>query len=188
MNEFYPRSKAEWRRWLEGHHASEDSVWLIYYNKASGQPSLKWSDAVDEALCFGWIDSVHRKRDKDSSIQFFSKRKAKSTWSRVNKNKIEVLIAEGKMMPAGYASIELAKQNGSWEILDAVEDLTIPEELQKAFNKNKKAEEFFHAQSKSIRKATLQWLIMAKRPETRAKRIEEIIERGNQSLRPRHLT
>ena len=169
-------------------HASEESVWLIYYNKASGQPSLTWSEAVDEALCFGWIDSVHRKRDKDSSIQFFSKRKAKSTWSRVNKNKIEVLIAEGKMTPAGLAVIEIAKKNGSWEILDAVEDLTIPEELQKAFNKNKKAEEFFHAQSKSIRKATLQWLIMAKRPETRANRINEIIERGNESMRPRHLT
>ncbi len=173
---------------MEKHHASEDSVLLIYYNKASGQPSLKWSEAVDEALCFGWIDSVQRKRDKDSSIQYFSKRKAKSTWSRVNKNKIEVLIAEGKMMPAGLAAIEVAKKNGSWEILDSVEDLMIPEDLQKAFSKNKKAEEFFHAQSKSIRKAKLQWLVMAKRPETRANRINEIIERGNQSMRPRHLS
>ena len=95
---FYPTNQKEWRQWLKKHHASKQSVWLVYYKKETTKPTISWSDAVDEALCFGWIDSKRISVDKETSHQFFSKRKAKSTWSKINKTKIETLIANGLMM------------------------------------------------------------------------------------------
>lgn len=172
---FYPKSKADWRKWLAKNHANQQSVWLLQYKQKSGHPSLSWSDAVDEALCYGWIDSVRKTVDEHSFVQFFSRRKPNSTWSKINKEKIEKLIAERKMTEAGLACIAIAKQNGSWAMLDEVEELIIPADLVQAFQDAPGAEEFFLSLSKSVRKAMLQWLVLAKRDETRAKRVKEIV-------------
>jgi uncharacterized protein YdeI (YjbR/CyaY-like superfamily) len=172
---FYPKSLADWRNWLEKNHATEQSVWLIFYKKASGKPTLTWSEAVDEALCFGWIDSKKVSIDNESSHQFFSKRKAKSTWSKINKAKIEHLLALGKMTDAGIKSIELAKKNGSWTYLDSVESLEIPEELEMAFSIHDGLRHKFQALSKSKQKLMLYGLLSAKTIPTKEKRIEEIL-------------
>lgn len=107
---FYPKSRQEWRDWLAHHHDKEQSIWLIYYKKKSGKPTVAYSDAVDEALCFGWIDSKAKAVDEETFMQFFSRRKPKSVWSKVNKEKIERLAKEGRMTEAGYAVIEIAKK------------------------------------------------------------------------------
>lgn len=182
---FCPANREEWRNWLMQYHLSKASVWLICYKKKSNRPSLSWSDAVEEALCFGWIDSVRRPIDEDKFMQFFGKRKARGTWSKVNKKKIERLIQGGQMMPAGYQSIEAAKLNGSWTILDKVEELHIPPDLEEAFSSLPGSGEFFSGLSKSARKAILQWLVLAKLPATRQKRIYEIAELAAQQLKPK---
>jgi uncharacterized protein YdeI (YjbR/CyaY-like superfamily) len=184
---FYPKSQTEWRKWLQENHFSKQAVWLVYYNKKSEIESITWSEAVDVALCFGWIDSKRISIDKDTSHQFFSKRKIKSTWSKINKEKVQQLIEKGIMSGAGYKSIETAKQNGSWTILDDVEELKIPKDLAKEFKIKKGSQDFFLGLSKSIKKAILQWLVLAKRPETRQKRITEIVELAGQNLKPKHL-
>src|SRR3954469_8672550 len=111
---YYPATRQEWRKWLQENHVKEPSVWLVQYKKGSGIPSISWSEAVDEALCFGWVDSIRKTSGPGQFIQFFSKRKAKSTWSKINKAKIEDLTKKGLMTKAGLDSIALAKQNGSW--------------------------------------------------------------------------
>ena len=185
IESFYPESKQHWREWLQEHHDSKQSIWLLCYKMKTGKPSISWSDAVDEALCFGWIDSTRRSVDEHSFIQFFSKRKAISTWSKVNKEKIERLMSEGLMAPAGLAIIEIAKQNGSWTVLDEVEEYIIPKELEEEFKLKPGSKDFFLGLSKSVRKQMLQWVALAKRPETRQKRIEEIVENAAQNLRPK---
>ena len=130
---FYPTGQTVWRKWLQENHLSKQAVWLVFYNKKSERKSITWSDAVDEALCFGWIDSKKISIDKETSHQFFSKRKPQSTWSKINKNKVEKLIELGLMKEAGFAIIETAKQNGSWIILDEVEELIIPKDLETEF-------------------------------------------------------
>ena len=181
----YPKTKAEWRTWLEANHLVKDNVWVIFYKKASLVPTITWREAVDEALCFGWIDSVKKKRDDQSSIQFFSKRKPKSTWSKINKDIVEILIKEGLMTEAGFKSIEIAKKNGSWTFLDSVEALTIPQDLQKEFQKYPEANTFFEGLSKSIKKMMLYWIISAKRPETRQNRIQEIVTQARLGKKPK---
>ena len=186
-NIFYPTNTTEWRDWLVENHISRQSVWLVFYNKASAKKSITWSEAVDVALCFGWIDSKKVKIDADTSHQFFSKRKPNSTWSKINKEKIETLTARGLMTQAGLASIEVAKQNGSWTILDEVEALIVPKDLEAAFAINRAAEAFFINSSKSVKKILLSWLVLAKTTETRQKRIAEIIESAEQGLKPKHM-
>jgi len=188
MNEtgiFYPTSQADWRQWLEENHLSKQSVWLVFYAKSSKKPSISWSEAVDEALCFGWIDSKKIKIDEEKSHQFFSKRKPQSTWSKINKEKVQKLIENGLMTQAGLNSIEVAKQNGSWTILDEVEELIIPKDLEKAFKKYQGSKDYFQSLSKTIRKMMLTSLVLAKRPETRQKRIDEIAELAGQNKKPK---
>ena len=184
---FYPKSKTEWRKWLEKNHLSKQSVWLVFHSKKSTKKSITWSDSVDVALCYGWIDSKKIKIDEETSHQFFSKRKPQSTWSKINKNKVDQLIKEGLMKEAGFASIERAKQNGSWTILDEVEELIIPEDLEAAFIDKSEAKDFFLSLSKSVRKIILSWLVFAKTTETRQKRIAEIVESAEEKLKPKHL-
>jgi uncharacterized protein YdeI (YjbR/CyaY-like superfamily) len=184
---FYPQSRAAWRKWLEKNHLSQQSVWVVFYAKKSAKKSITWSEAVDEALCFGWIDSKKIKIDTETSHQFFSKRKEQSTWSRINKVKVEQLIESGQMRAAGYESIALAKKNGSWTILDDVEELIVPNDLEGALSASPGAKEYFMSLSKSSRKAILQWVTLAKRPETRHKRLVEIVERAEQKLKPKHI-
>lgn len=182
---FCPTSQTEWRKWLKKNHNSKQSVWLVCYKKKSNKPTIAWSDAVDEALCFGWIDSKRKPVDDEKFIQFFSKRKSNGTWSKVNKEKIKQLIDNGLMTKAGFEIIETAKQNGSWTILDDVEELKMPKDLAKEFKNKKDSHDFFLSLSKSVRKAILQWLVLAKRPETRQKRIAEIAELASQKLKPK---
>jgi uncharacterized protein YdeI (YjbR/CyaY-like superfamily) len=183
--QFYAAGRKEWREWLEKHHRSVQSVWLVQYKKNTDMPTLSWSEAVDEALCFGWIDSTRKTLDSERFIQFFCPRKSGSAWSKINKEKVEHLIAEGMMTAAGLESIATAKQNGSWSILDDVEDLKIPKDLVAALKKQKKAREYFDALSKSVKKMMLYWIVSAKRPETREKRIAEIAEHAARQERPR---
>lgn len=173
---FYPTSVSAWREWLEQNHTTQQSIWLMYHTKKSGKPTISWSEAVDVALCFGWIDSKHVKIDAETSRQYFTKRKAKSTWSRVNKDKIEQLIADGLMTPAGLKSVEIAKQNGSWTLLDSIEALEIPEILELAFSKTEGSKQKFQAQSKSKQKLMLYGLKAAKTKPTQEKRIAEILD------------
>lgn len=182
---FYPANQAAWRAWLEEHHLSKQSVWVVFYAKSSNKPSISWSEAVEEALCFGWIDSKKIKIDAETSHQFFSKRKPKSTWSRINKEKVEGLLKKGLMKQAGLDCIAVAKQNGSWTILDEVEELTIPKDLEKAFKKHRGAKAWFLSLSKSIRKMMLTSLVLARRAETRQKRIDEMAELAGQKKRPK---
>jgi uncharacterized protein YdeI (YjbR/CyaY-like superfamily) len=184
---YCPQSRADWRHWLEKNHQSRQSVWLVYYSKKSDLPSISWSEAVDEALCFGWIDSTKKTIDDSSFMQFFSKRKPKSNWSKINKEKIQQLIDSNKMTKAGYESVEIAKQNGSWTILDEVEELIIPNDLENAFNNHKGSKDFFLSLSKSARKILLSWIALARRQETRQKRIDEVVESAGQNLKPKHL-
>ncbi len=181
----YPKEAKDWRDWLEKHHRSKSSVWLVFHTKASGQPSISWSDAVDIALCYGWIDSKKVKIDDETSHQFFSKRKAKSTWSKINKEKVAILSEAGLMAQAGLEAIEIAKENGSWTLLDEVEELIVPEDLALALRAKAGAREFFDAQSKSVRKMMLASLVLARRPETRQNRIDEIAELAAKGMKPK---
>ncbi len=182
---FYPTNRQEWREWLLENHNKKQSIWLVHYNKKSNMPSVSWSDAVDEALCFGWIDSTRKSLEIDKFIQFFTKRKPTSVWSKINKEKIERLKQEGLLMPAGQESISIAQQNGTWNILDDVEELEISEDLEKEFNTREGSKEYFLSLSKSVRKSMLQWIKLAKRPETRQKRIVELVEHANRKIRPK---
>ena len=182
---FYPLNQQEWRDWLELNHISKDSIWLIFFKKSSKTPNLSWSEAVDTALCFGWIDSTKRSIDKEKYIQYFSKRKPKSNWSKVNKIKIEKLMEAGLIKEAGLKSIEIAKQNGSWTILDAVEELIIPQDLESELNKYAGSKDYFLSLTKSIKKGILYWVISAKRPATREKRIAEVVTNANEKMIPK---
>lgn len=182
---FCPASRREWRRWLQEHHDKKQSVWLVYYKKELNLPTITWSEAVDEALCFGWIDSTVRSVDTERFMRFFSKRKPNSVWSKINKEKVQRLIEQQLMTPAGSHSIETAKQNGSWTILDDVEALTIPKDLEKAFKLQPGSKAFFLSLSKSARKSILQWLVLARQAATRQKRIAEITELAAQKLKPK---
>lgn len=180
---FYAQDRQAWRTWLEENHASAKSVWLIIYRKQSGTPSVYYEQAVEEALCFGWIDSKANKRDEESFFQFFARRNPKSNWSKVNKERVERLLAEGLMRPAGLQMIELAKQNGTWNALDEVENLILPEDLQAALQNNQVANEKFEAFPRSVKRGILEWILNAKRPETRRKRIEETVTLAAQNKR-----
>lgn len=182
---FYPKNRQEWREWLQNNHDKKQSIWLIYYKKKSNIPTVIYSEAVDEALCFGWIDSKSKPLDNEKFMQFFSKRKTNSVWSKVNKEKIERLTKEGLMTKAGFEIIEIAKQNGSWTILDEAEALIIPNDLDKEFEKRQNAKNYFLGLSRSDKRNILQWLTLAKKSETRQKRITEIVELADQHLKPK---
>ncbi len=185
LETFCPRSRKDWREWLESNHLEKKSIWLIYHKKRTNIPTVTYSDAVDEALCFGWIDSKSKSIDEQKSMQFFCKRKPKSVWSKVNKNKVARLIEAGLMTQAGINAIEIAKENGSWTILDEAEALIIPGDLEFEFQKNPNSKEYFLGLSRSDKRNILQWLTLAKRQETRIKRIEEIATLAGEKLKPK---
>lgn len=187
VDTFYPKNQTEWRGWLKENHASLSSIWLIFYKKSSPKSSISWSQAVDEALCFGWIDSKKQTIDKDSYRQFFSRRKPNSTWSKINKEKVKTFIANGQMTPAGLNSIAIAKENGSWSMLDSVEALIIPDDLEQEFNKHTGAKEYYQNLNKSHKKQILYWIVAAKREETRRKRITEIAHLAGKNEKPKHI-
>jgi uncharacterized protein YdeI (YjbR/CyaY-like superfamily) len=180
---FYAKTRETWRNWLFENHNKEKSVWLIIYKKESETPSVYYPEAVDEALCFGWIDSKPNKRDEESIYQFFSKRKPKSNWSKVNKDKVERLIAEKLMTEAGYEMIKIAKETGTWDALNEVDQLIVPDDMKLFFDKNKVAFEFWEKFPKSAKRGILEWILNAKQAETRQKRIEETVKLAEQNIR-----
>lgn len=184
---YYPQSREDWRQWLEENHQSKQSIWLVYYTKKSNIPSISWREAVDEALCFGWIDSTKRKVDDSSFIQYFSKRKPKSIWSKVNKEIVKILIDNNSMTKAGFESIEIAKENGSWTILDEVEELIIPVDLEIGFDRYNGSKDHFLSLSKSSRKILLSWIVLAKKQETRQKRIDEVAASMGEKQMPKQM-
>ncbi len=155
----------------------------MIYKKTSHTPSVYYDEAVDQALCFGWIDSKPNKRDGESYYQFFSKRNPKSNWSRVNKEKIARLSTEGLMATAGLAMVKEAKDRGTWDALNDVENGVIPDDLQQAFSKYPHAQHNFTAFPKSVKRGILEWIFNAKRPDTRKKRIEETARLANDNIR-----
>ena len=169
----HPLTRAAWRAWLEQHHERTEGVWLISYKQATGKPRVAYDEAVEEALCFGWVDSKPNKLDDERSMLWFAPRKRGSGWSRPNKERVARLIAAGLMAPAGLAKVEAAKADGSWVALDAVEALEEPPDLQVALAANLAARQHWDAFPRSARRGVLEWIANAKRPETRARRIEE---------------
>jgi uncharacterized protein YdeI (YjbR/CyaY-like superfamily) len=172
------RTRAEWRAWLTAHHARSPGIWLVYFKKASGQGTLTYPELVQEALCFGWIDSKPNKVDDTRSKILVTPRKPTSNWSGVNKRYVEQLLAEGLMTPAGQRAIDAARANGNWDALTEVDALTLPSDLLEAFAKAKRAQAFFEGEPKSYRRGVLEWLLSAKTPATRLKRLTEIVEQS----------
>lgn len=183
--EYCPTDKKDWREWLRENHKNKEAVWVIFYKKRSINFNLSWSDAVDEALCFGWIDSVKKTIDSEKYRQYFSKRKPNSTWSKVNKDKITFLTSKNLMHSSGYNVIKVAKENGSWSILDTVEALIIPDNLLKELNSRVGALAFYESLSKSEKKILLSWIALAKREETKQKRTIEIAENASKHTKPK---
>jgi uncharacterized protein YdeI (YjbR/CyaY-like superfamily) len=182
-NSFHPKSRADWRKWLEENHTRTKGVWLINYKKTSGRQSFDYEEAVEEALCFGWIDSKGNKLDDERTMLWFSPRKADSKWAKPNKERVAKLMKAGLMAPAGLAKVEAAKKDGTWNALDGVEALEIPPDLAKALSKNKAAKGYFEAFPRSVKRAILEWILNAKRSETRAKRIEETVTLAEKNIR-----
>jgi uncharacterized protein YdeI (YjbR/CyaY-like superfamily) len=180
---FQPKSRADWRRWLAKNHERQQNVWLILYHKGSGKAGLSRGDAVEEALCFGWIDSVANKRDDESFYQFYSKRKPKSIWSKVNKKLVSRLTKEGLMQPSGQKMVTLAKKTGTWNALKEIDNLTIPPDLETALKATPSAFEHFENFSNSSKKIILYWITTAKTSETRSKRIAETVQKAAINVR-----
>jgi uncharacterized protein YdeI (YjbR/CyaY-like superfamily) len=169
--------RATWRAWLEANHASETGAWLVTWRKGHG-PVLDYGEAVEEALCFGWVDSRGGGVDERRTKLYFAPRQARSAWSASNKERVARLIATGLMRPAGLAAIERAKANGSWTALDEVERGVVPADLAEALEAHPPAAERFGAFPWSARRAILVWIADAKRPETRAARVLETARRA----------
>ncbi|MBD2055899.1 YdeI/OmpD-associated family protein [Oculatella sp. FACHB-28] len=182
-NSTHPKTRSEWRAWLEQHHTRDKGVWLISYKKATGKPRFDYEEAVEEALCFGWIDSKGNKLDEERSLLWFAPRKPGTGWSKLNKERVERLIAQNMMMPAGLTKVEAAKQDGSWNALDAIEALEIPPDLETALASYAEAKQNFEAFPRSVKRGILEWVAAAKRPETRTKRINETAQLAAQNLR-----
>jgi uncharacterized protein YdeI (YjbR/CyaY-like superfamily) len=180
---FHAETAAMWRKWLEEHHQSESAVWLIIYHKSSNTPSVYYDEAVDEALCYGWIDSKPNKRDKESFFQFFARRNPKSNWSRINKERVERLIREKKMSHAGLEMIRIARESGTWNALDEVEKLIMPDDLKALFSQYPKAYSHYERFPRSVKRGILEWILNAKRPETRSKRIRETVMLAEKNIR-----
>lgn len=172
-NSTHPKTRAEWRAWLEQNHGRTEGVWLVTYKKATGKPRVEYAEAVEEGLCFGWVDSKPGKLDAERSVLWFAPRKPGSRWSGPNKERVARLTAAGLMAPAGLAKVEAAKQNGTWSALDAVEALEVPPDLARALAERPPAAVNFGAFPRSVKRGILEWIVAAKRAETRAKRVEE---------------
>jgi len=169
------KDRKTWRAWLSKNHAKLKEIWLVFYKKHTGKPTVSYEDAVKEALCFGWIDSTVRKIDEERYMQLFTPRKAGSNWSDLNKRRVKMLIEQGLMNEAGLRKIEAAKKDGSWKNLDSVEKLKVPQDLIKALSTNTRARSNFEGLSPSRKKAFLYWIGSAKTDGTRTKRVAETV-------------
>lgn len=179
------KSRQEWRRWLEINHSKKSEIWLVFYKVKTGKESIRYEEAVQEALCFGWIDSMVRRIDDEKHMQKYTPRKARSNWSASNKKRVSELVKAGLMTEYGMRAIDEAKKNGSWNRLDSVDiRLEIPGDLNTALAENKLAKEIFNGLAPSHKKQYLYWITSAKRDETRQKRINETIKLLLKNKRP----
>lgn len=178
-----------WARWLEAHHSRDGGVWLVSWKKHTARPAISYEDAVTEALRFGWIDSKGRRLDEDRTMLWFSPRRVGSAWSRPNKERIARLEQQGRMADAGRAVVDRARADGSWNALDDVENLVIPDDLADAFASHPGSRAHWDEFPRSARRAILEWIMQAKRADTRARRVDETArlaargERANQQPR-----
>lgn len=181
----YFKNAQEWREWLHENHTSATKASLLFYRVSSENESMTWPEAVQVAICYGWIDSTVRPLDKERRTQMFTPRKDKSVWSKLNKLYVDKLLKENLIHESGLKKIEIAKKNGSWESLDDVENLVLPKDLELAFEQNKIAFDNYQNFSPSYRKSYLYWLNQAKREETRNIRIAEIIKLCEANIKSR---
>lgn len=184
LDSIYAIDRQAWRQWLTINHQDAIGIWLIYYKVGSGKPSISYSDAVKEALCFGWIDSKVKTLDAERYRQIFTPRKPNSVWSKLNKQYLEELTAQGLMTAAGLEKIAAAKQDSSWYSLDDIEALIIPPDLQQALELNPIAQSNFIAFNKTTKKNILFWIASAKRPATRLQRIQQTIQSALDNKNP----
>jgi uncharacterized protein YdeI (YjbR/CyaY-like superfamily) len=183
---FYASSTDQWRKWLEENAASEKTVLLIMHNKKSSKPCISYEQSVEQALCFGWIDNKAMKRDEESSYLTFSLRKPGGNWSNTNKVRVERMIKQGLMTPAGQAFIDIAKKTGTWDRLTDAQNTIIPDDLQKMFDQNAVALSNFSAFPPSSRRLILEWVSNAKKQETREKRMIQTVELASRNVRANH--
>ncbi|MFC2027470.1 YdeI family protein [Chloroflexota bacterium] len=178
-------NRDDWRLWLEENHAAQKEIWLVFYKKHTGKPSLSYDDAVEEALCFGWIDGIMKRIDDEKHAIRYSPRKNNSVWSKSNKKSVERMIKQGRMTEAGLAKVRAAKQSGEWQNATIREDLIeIPDDLIKALAANDSARKNFYHLAPSYKKQFIYWIMDAKREETRRKRIEEIVRLAQENKKP----
>jgi uncharacterized protein YdeI (YjbR/CyaY-like superfamily)/molybdopterin converting factor small subunit len=173
----HPETRAAWRAWLEANHARPDGVWLVTWKARTGRPRMTYDEVIEEALCFGWVDSTARTLDADRGLLWMSPRRRGGTWARSNKERVERLEREGRMTDAGRRAIEAARADGSWTLLDEVESLIVPDDLAAALEDRGGGLARWNALAPSFRKQLLWWVASAKRPETRARRVAETVER-----------
>ncbi len=177
-------SRKAWRAWLQKHHASSTGIWLVFAKKHSKLPTVSYNDAVEEALCFGWIDGLMNPLDETFYMQRFTPRKTKSVWAASNKKRVAKLMEAGLMTDAGMKLVDLAKKTGTWAALDAVEAMTIPDDFRRALKKKAGAQKGFDAYTPSVKKQCLYYITAAKRPDTRAKRIALLVEKAAAGRKP----
>lgn len=178
---FNPANRNAWRKWLAKNYVSTEPVCLVVFHKKSKTPNIAYDEAVEEALCFGWIDNKGMKRDDESMYLQFCPRKETSNWSKLNKERAERMIQQGLMTDAGQVFIDVAKKNGKWNAADDAD--IIPPDLQKSFNKNKKALQNFQAFAPSSRRLIIQWITDAKKAETREQRVEKTVALAAQNVK-----
>lgn len=180
----HPRTAAAWHKWLAANHDREDGVWVRRYRPGTGKSNPPLHELMDEATCFGWIDSKLRAVDEELSELYFTPRRKGGNWAASNKERVERLLAEGRMQPAGMAVVERAKQDGSWESLEPVEALEEPADLKAALDADPLARANFDAFPPSARKQVYFWVVSAKRPETRTRRVALSVQYSGQNVRP----
>lgn len=181
VNTVEPQTARQWRAWLENHHRTETGVWLVMPHRSSGRSGIGHRQAVEQALCFGWIDSLHRKHDRNSSRLRFSPRKPGSRWSEINRGIVAELTEQGLMTDAGQAVVDAAKADGTWQLVP--DSLPLPADLAAALNPNTVAAVNFSGFSRSARRGILEWIATAKRPETRRRRIDRTVELAARNIR-----
>jgi len=181
----YFKDKDEWRKWLVNHHKKSKEIWLIHYKKSIGKKGINHTDAVEEALCFGWIDSKLKKIDEERFILKYTPRKQKSVWSKINKEKAEELIASGKMTQVGLEKIQEAKKHGLWDTAYTnLKKDRLPSDLKKSLMENKTAWNNFKNFANSYRNMYIGWVEGAKTEVTRKKRIIEVVKRSSFNKKP----
>ncbi len=186
INAVKAKNRNDWRKWLMKNHLKEERVWLVLHHKSNPIKSINYVEAVEEALCFGWIDSRPNKRDDKSYYQLFSRRNPKSLWSESNRIRVARLKKENKIMPAGQAMIALAKKKGTWNHRIETGNDSVPDDLKKEFARNKSALKKYHLFPPSSKRIILEWINSAKRPETREKRIKETVKLAKLNIRANH--